>query len=148
MKTLIYISVLFLALTAKAQYINISLSGSYSSNNKEFERAGSTIIFSTINTAMNASNIIDFNNTKNRSNAGFGVITGCAQIANGLIFNEKEEDLKTIDLSVGAATVIFSSIRLLKKQKHAKEEKLSLAPAFLRAPFYGKITALALRLKF
>lgn len=152
MKTLFYISFLVLTLAAKAQDIGMSLSGSgltgSSSTNKEFERAGSTIAFSSVNLIMNAGNVIHLNNKKKKSNAGFGVITGCAQIVNGVIFNEKEEDLKTIDVSVGAATVIFSSIRLLKKQKNKKEEKLSLSPAFLRAPFYGKITALALRLKF
>lgn len=151
MKALLYISFLILNLVSKAQDIGASLSGTSlysSSSNKEIERAGSTIAFSTVNVAMNAGNIIHLNSKKKKSNAGFGVVTGLAQIANGIIFNEKEEDLKAIDVSVGAATVIFSSIRLLKKQKQAKEEKLSLAPAFLRAPFYGKITALALRLKF
>ncbi|MBL7919711.1 MAG: hypothetical protein JNJ40_05320 [Bacteroidia bacterium] len=151
MKTLLYTSFLILNLVSKAQDIGTSLSGASlysSSSNKEFERAASTIAFSTVNIAMNAGNIIHLNNKKKKSNAGFGVVTGLAQIANGVIFNEKEEDLKAIDVSVGTATVIFSSIRLLKKQKQAKEEKLSLAPAFLSAPFYGKITALALRLKF
>ncbi len=151
MKKILFICTLALSTKFYSQDMlglsNISIS-SGPSKYPELERAGSTIAFSTVNMAMNAGNIVNLNNKKKKSNAGFGVVTGFAQIANGVIFNEKEEDLKAIDVSVGAATVIFSSIRLLKKQKQAKEEKLSLAPAFLRAPFYGKITALALRLKF
>ncbi len=119
-----------------------------SSNNKELERAGSTILFSGVNITIDTFGAFNFNNTKKKSNAGFGIITGAAQITNGIIFNEKEEDLKTVDISLGAATVIFNSIRLFSKQKKETDAKLSLAPVFLKAPFYGKITGLSLKLKF
>lgn len=152
MKIPIYISaLLFLALSSRAQNNIIDIgSGSVSgpSKHSELERMGSTLIFSGVNLTLNTFTAINFKKKKKKSNAGFGIVCGAAQIANGVIFNEKEKDLQSIDISIGAATIIFNTIGLFKKNKQKKEEKLSLAPCFSRAPFYGKITGLALRLKF
>jgi len=152
MKATIYIiALLFLAIYSKGQSNIIDIgSGSVFGPSKypELERISSTLVFSGVNMTLNTFTAINFNKKKKKSNAGFGIVCGAAQIANGVIFNEKEKDLQPVDISVGAATVIFNTIRILKKNKQEKEEKLSLAPCFTRAPFYGKITGLALRLKF
>lgn len=148
MKTLIFLSLLTaLTLKIKAQDILIPTNVSvFSIENKELERSGSTLIFSGINVSLNTYNAVNIGSKKKRSNAGFGIISGMAQIANGVIYNEKETDLKTIDVSMGTATALFSAFCLMQSKKD--NGKLSFSPSFLRAPFVGKITGFAVRLKF
>lgn len=149
MKALIYISFLLITLNLYAQNIDIGSGSAFGpSKHPELERIGSTLVFTGVNMTLNTFTAINFNKQKKKSNAGFGIVCGAAQIANGVIFNENEKDLQPIDISVGAATIIFNTIRVFKKTKQEKEEKLSLAPCFSHAPFYGKITGFALCLKF
>jgi hypothetical protein len=138
-----------LCISVKAQTIDLGLSnmsiGSSSSN--KFDRFSGTLIFSTINASMNTMNYINLKRHKEKSNAGFGIITGAIQLTLGT-FNHKEKDLQAVDISFGLATIVFSTFCILKKDKKHKEQKLSLALSSPQTPFNKKINGASLLLKF
>lgn len=148
MKTLTLIFAL-LCISIKAQTIDLGLSNISigPSSSREFDRLSGTLIFSSINASMNTVNFLSLKNHKEKSNAGFGIITGVTQLTYGA-FNHNEKDLQAVDISFGLATVIFSTFCILKKEKKHKEQKLSLTLSSPQTPFNNKISGASLLLKF
>ena len=77
---------------------------------------GISIFFSAVNVPITTMNIIQFNK-KDKSNAGFGIVTGLAQIAAGLIYKPDSGNnvFFPINLGLGSAALITSSLRLFQK---------------------------------
>lgn len=146
MKTLLLTTLFLLILRSTAQIITGPFPAG-STKTTQFDKVSGTVIFSSINLGMNAINIACLTGKKEKSNAGFGIITGAIQLTYGT-FNHKEKDLQAVDISFGFATVIFSMVCLLKKDKKPKEQKLSLALSSPQTPFNNKISGASLLLKF
>ncbi|MEO6301668.1 MAG: hypothetical protein ABIP51_00720 [Bacteroidia bacterium] len=133
---------------SKAQYFEGGFPIGYGSGNKEFDKVGGTLFLSSLNLTVNTFNTVNFNNKKKKSNAGFGIITGLVQFSYGVMNSNTEPDLSAVDISLGAATIVYSSIRLFKKERKNHEEKLSLTPYFFKSPLIGKLNGISLKLKF
>ncbi len=132
----------------RSQTIDLGFGNSslgYQSNKNSNDVAG-TIIFSSINTSMNTINFLVLKKQKEKSNAGFGIITGLTQLTYGAIY-DKEKSLQAINVSYGSATIIFSVICLLKKERK-KEKKLVLTSYSPKIPLIGSYTGLSLNIKF
>ena len=118
------------------------------SKNKELDRTGGTLFLSSVNLTINTFNTMNFNDKKKKSNAGFGIITGLFQLSYGAMERNRDINISSIDISLGAATIVYSSIRLFKKERKNHEGKLSLTPYFFKSPLIGKVNGISLKLKF
>lgn len=82
--------------------------------------AVTSFIFTGINGTITAFNLLNFNKEKNKTNAGFALITGLSQIVFCSIYSDHTKSqigLDILNYSVGSATAVIGSIRLFKKKK-------------------------------
>lgn len=113
---------------SKAQYIT-PINGIGSSNDVSYYWIG-TIPLTLINSSTIYFNVKKLHkNDKYRSNAVFGVISGCAQTALGFYSLKLNNNFAyipgSINLSIGLTTIYTSGLRLITKNP-PKETKLSL----------------------
>lgn len=87
-----------------------------------------SFVFTGKNATMATFNIININKEgKSKTNGGFAILTGLAQIIFCGIYSEKaEKGFSILNYTMGTATAVIGGIRLFKKDR--KQKDLTLYP--------------------